>query len=314
MKICIISYDYWGYDGHIAHQLQQMGVQAHHINLSAVGHKNTIARAKNALSKIFLKKNLKEENRLKFLDQRLRDIGGQDQVLVINPELIDERYHKKIRAQTNKYIAYLYDSTARCPVDHLLQYFDEVFSFDPEDSKKYGFTPMTNYNYLSEEKAAKPTETDAIYVGSLDQRVEKLYGLAQGLYVLNKHYRFYIVGKTAWKKKLHPSKGFIFRIQAIPPRNLPDYYRTSRVIVDLVRAHQNGLSFRFFEAMALKKKIITNNVHVKDYDFYHPDNIKILGEDVINNNFFESPYRELDEEVYKKYTLENWVKTIFALY
>ena len=36
-------------------------------------------------------------------------------------------------------------------------------------------------------------------------------------------------------------------------------YDESGIIVDLVRDNQTGLSFRIFEALGLRKKIITNN-------------------------------------------------------
>ena len=82
-----------------------------------------------------------------------------------------------------------------------------------------------------------------------------------------------------------------------------------------MRNNQTGLSFRFFEAMALKKKIITNNPTVKDYDFYTPENILVLNEDFSNIDpaFFQSTYQELAPEIYKKYTIGTWVETVFNL-
>ena len=87
------------------------------------------------------------------------------------------------------------------------------------------------------------------------------------------------------------------------------------MLLDLTRENQTGLSFRIFEAMALKKKIITNNPTVKDYDFYNPENILIIDDDLLNisSSFFEGSYQELSPEVYRKYTLESWVETVFSL-
>ena len=64
-----------------------------------------------------------------------------------------------------------------------------------------------------------------------------------------------------------------------------------------------------------KKKIITNNPTVKDYDFYNAENILIIDEDLSNFStaFFETPYQDLPPDVYRKYTLENWVETVFNL-
>src|SRR5690606_41602551 len=93
------------------------------------------------------------------------------------------------------------------------------------------------------------------------------------------------------------------------------YTTLFRSLIDLVRPNQTGLSFRFFEAMAFEKKIITNNKYVKDFDFYNPSNILILEDnfDDIDSEFLNTPYIPVPEEIYNKYTLENWVNTVFHL-
>ena len=101
----------------------------------------------------------------------------------------------------------------------------------------------------------------------------------------------------------------------MPHSEIVEFYKDGKVILDLVRENQDGLSFRIFEAMALKKKIITNNKTILDYDFYNPNNILLLNDELSNLDlsFFESDYQELPKEIYEKYTLENWVKKVFEL-
>jgi hypothetical protein len=33
----------------------------------------------------------------------------------------------------------------------------------------------------------------------------------------------------------------------------------------------------------------------------------------LTKEFFETPYQQLPEDIYRKYTLENWVETVFEL-
>lgn len=47
--------------------------------------------------------------------------------------------------------------------------------------------------------------------------------------------------------------------------------KKSKTLIDFKRDEHDGLSLRFFEAM--HRKIITDNFSVKNYDFYHPNNI-----------------------------------------
>ncbi len=317
MKICVISFDFWNYDAHIVTELRRKGIEAHHLNIGSYQHKNISARVRNAFSKVFLKRNLKNELRQKTMLDQLKKLGPQDQILVINPELIEQKYHEEIRKFTPKYIAYLYDSLARCPAEHLFELFDEIFTFDQEDAKKHQFKLITNYNYLPESKFQKDTKFDLVYLASFDNRRNVVNEILHKMKDLKLSAQVIIVGKKSWKNKFIPSNNssIIYKTKRIPHENISDYYKKGKVLLDLMRDKQTGLSFRIFEAMALKKKIITNNPTFKDYDFYQPENILILNKDLSNleKSFFETPYEELSPEIYHKYTLENWVKTVFNL-
>lgn len=317
MRICVISFDFWNYDAHIVDELRKKGIDAHHINIGAYRHRNFPARIKNTFSKIVLQRNLKNEMRQKMILDELRKLGKQDQILVINPELIDRKYHQEIKKFTGRYVAYLYDSLARCPADHLVDLFDEIFSFDKNDSEKHHFKLITNYNYLPETKTVEKQKYDLIYLASFDNRILLLSKIIKKLQDLKLTCQVVIVGKKTWKKNLNLqlNSSITYTRKRIKHQEIPGYYIQGKVLLDLIRENQTGLSFRIFEAMALKKKIITNNQTVKEYDFYNPENIMIINDDLSNlsNSFFETDYQELSPEIYHKYTLENWVETVFSL-
>jgi len=323
MKICLISFDFWHYDEHIVHKLKEKGVEAYHINIGAFTHKNFGARVKNAMSKVFIGKNLKHEKRQNFIIESLKKIGKQDQILVINPENIEERVHEVIRKYAERNIAYLYDSMSRNPAHHILHYFDTVFSFDDEDVAEHGFQKITNYNYLEYCPWEKQNpELDLFYITSYDtQRLQRLNLLINRMSDLSIKFKTIVAGKKSWKNKLAQivdSKNIDiikFRTKNIPQQSLPELYKNTKVILDLQRNNQMGLSFRIFEAMALEKKFITDNENIKNYGFYNPHNILILNEDFSNieKSFFETPYQKLPEEIYDRYTLDSWVNTVFNL-
>lgn len=323
MKICLISFDFWHYDEHIVNKLKEKGVDAYHINIGAFTHKNFGARVKNAMSKVFVGKNLKHEKRQNFIIDSLKKIGKQDQILVINPESIEERVHEVIRSYTDRNIAYLYDSMSRNPADHILHFFDTVFSFDDEDVKEHGFKKITNYNYLTHCPFEEQNpHLDLFYITSYDtQRLQKLNILINQIDDLKINFKTIVAGKKSWKNKITQivdSKNvniIKFRTKNIPQQSLPKLYKNTKVILDLQRENQMGLSFRIFEAMALEKKFITDNQTIKNYDFYNPENILILNDDLSNieKSFFETDYQKLPDEIYYKYTLDNWVNTVFNL-
>ncbi|MEM6687370.1 MAG: hypothetical protein AAF617_16440 [Bacteroidota bacterium] len=89
----------------------------------------------------------------------------------------------------------------------------------------------------------------------------------------------------------------------------------AKIIVEIQRTEQVGLSFRIFEALGHRKKLITTNKDIVNYDFYHPQNILVVDENTIEipADFVTSEYVEIDDEILSKYKIENWVKPIFGL-
>jgi hypothetical protein len=321
-KICVISFDNWNYDNHIVKALQKKGIESFHIKIGSFKHKNNWSRIQNTFCKIFLNKNPKIINRQYYILERLKQVGIQDQILVINPELISKECHLEIQKHTLKYIAYLYDSVKRNPVEHLLsEIFDEIYSFDKEDIAQYGFKETTNYNYVDTSLylTKNSIKNKVVYIASFDKRMAKLHGFSEQLKRLNISYCFIIAGKKAMVynlKKLFSKKlqSLEFSRKSINQKELHQLYLESDVIIDLVRDNQTGLSFRVFEAMAFEKKIITNNQNIKNYNFYNPKNILVIGDHFeFEKSFFETPYEAIPSDIFKQYTLDSWVETIFEL-
>ena len=320
MKICVISFDFWGYDAHIVETLKEKGIEVNHIKIGAVSYENFGERLTNLFSKVFFGKNLKYQKRQKFVIEQLDKLGHQDQILVLNADTFDHSTLEYMKKSTNRFITFLYDNLDRCPVQDKLHFFDKIYSFDDKDIEKHGFERLTNYNYLpflSQEKQ-NPSE-DALYITSYDKkRIKQLDILSQKFEELRLKFDLYVIGKKSWKNQLmkpFSKNKIVFTRKRINHENLPEFYKRTKVILDLMRENQYGLSFRVFEAMALEKKIITDNEKIKNYDFYNPNNILVLNKDFSNitKDFFETPYQSLPEEIYKKYTLEKWVERVFNL-
>lgn len=325
MRISVISYDFWDYDQYIVEALCRKGIDAHHIKITSVTHSGFEERVINAISKTFLKKNLKKEKRKQYVLDSLEKLGHQDQILVLNPDTFDLPTLKKIRESTDVMITYLYDNLDRVPVEcEKLNLFDTIFSFDDSDIEKYGFRKLTNYIYLPfTPKEQQNPQMDLFYITSYDnRRVALIKRLAKKLMEMRMKFQIMIIGKKSWKHQLKnilvkiPENVFlVFSLKKVSHEQLPQYYMNSKILLDLMREGQYGLSFRVFEAIALEKKIITDNGSIKNYDFYNPNNILVLNEDIsnINASFFETPYEKVPEDIYNAYTLDHWVTKVFKL-
>ena len=72
---------------------------------------------------------------------------------------------------------------------------------------------------------------------------------------------------------------------------------------------------RTIEMIGMKKKLITTNKDIVNYDFYRPSNICIIDKNEIriDQDFLESPYEELPDSVYEKYSLHQWVLDVLGI-
>ena len=92
-------------------------------------------------------------------------------------------------------------------------------------------------------------------------------------------------------------------------------FRESKCILEINKDNSKGYTMRTFDAIGLKKKLITTNKSVVNEDFYRPNNILVIDEEniVIPKEFIDSPYEELPKEIYEKYSLEIWVKQLMNI-
>jgi hypothetical protein len=315
MRFCIISYDYFGYDKHILLELQKRNINATHIDISKFhfSYSSKFQKIRNFFLKLFLKKNIKQIELKKFIFNQLLPLGKQDIILVIRPDLIYRDTHLEIKKHTSEYVCYLYDSCTRFNIKNLTKgIFERIYSFDIEDVEKFGFIALTNFIFLKKKEIKKSFKNPVFLIMSLDERLTVLNLVVEKLSSLGIDSKCIVVSPKQ-PESLHPSIEYLKENKN--SIEVQDLMNESEIFIDLIRKNHNGLSFRIFEALAMQRKIITTNQSIKNYDFYNPNNILIIDENniKINKSFFETSYQPLKDEIYYKYTIQNWVKTMFKL-
>lgn len=314
MKITIVAFDIWGFNKFIANRLTQLGHEVTFINSFEIRYvyKNKWQRVGNFLSKIFLKKNIKKVFLEKTLLNKIEQLPFQDQILIINPSYFKNPLLELLKTKTKRFVAYNYDSLARIPLpENHKKLFAKVFSFDVHDVKQNHFlTLLTNFIYLHPNQNISPKNKAFMILSKSKEREIILHKIAT---VLNKkqieNYEF-IVLNPAVKTN---TNNIIFTKNHVPLAEVEQKMKDAEILIDLIRDNQTGLSFRVFEAMALHKKLITNNKTIKDYDFYNPNNILILNKEVsnIDDTFLNNEYEDVPTEIYEKYTIDGWIKNVF---
>lgn len=268
---------------------------------------NLFAKIKNGIKKIF-GSNIKTEY---FQQEILKQIKEkQDIIFIIRPDLMEDSFLLELKKQSKKFIAYYYDSCKKLPrqID-LIPLFDEVFSYEKNDIEKYHF--KTTHNFIYDENIEQVALKYDIYnVSSYDSRINELEKISDDF--VNAGFKIYFL--LFWFKKLQ----FPNLISTTEYLNLEDSKKLiaqSKSMLDLQRNDQNGLSFRVFESLGYRKKLLTTNSAVKDFDFFHPNNILIIDPEKLNvsevRQFLEIPYTEIADEILEKYRVNTFVKNIF---
>ena len=312
MKITIISLDNWGFNKHIKAVLEEKGHIVNHIDFNKFVfiYPNFFYKIYNFILKGVLKKNLKTIFFGKKIIEKLQEIGEiQDVILTIKGDFIDPKSILEFKKYSTRTIAFFNDNTARCPkIIRVIPYFDEVFSFEKKDCKKYNLKFATNWIYNSNNTSETNFKYQVFNISSKDKRLPIISRIIEELKSENINYKILIYDKKHKGEK----SNIEYITKHIPLSDVNTYIKKSQVLLDVNRNGQEGLTFRVLESLGLNKKLITTNSDIVNYDFYNPNNILVINEKkpVIPISFFETNYEEIPKEIFEKYTLEGWVEKI----
>lgn len=276
-------------------------------------YKNLWERVYNFFLKTFTGKNIKKDYKLKYFEKKLNEYKNYDLLYINRPDIFSEEELNKITAKCNRSIAYYWDSFEKIEGQYeTMKHFDKTYSFDKYDCEKYGMIKGHNFFYNSD-NSQKP-EYDVFFIGTYDKRYDYLIKVLESISKQNVkvHATLFSYDKTISKRVKHKNISFINEI--VPFNEAYVFNQNTQIILDIQHDSQVGLSFRPYEAMGLKKKLITTNPYIKEYDFYNPNNIFIWDKDTteLPESFLNSPYQDIEENIYNKYKLENWVKSILS--
>jgi len=185
----------------------------------------------------------------------------------------------------------------------------EKWSYSEYDCRTYNMTYNTTfYPYEVDEKLLSCEETvDVTFVGKNKGRLAKLLNLQELLETSGLTTDFHIC------KNGHLDENLSVYKPLLPYKEIVAKIARSRAIVDLCVSENAGPTIRPLEALYFRKKLITDDVSVLGRDFYHPDNVFVIGKDDPENlyEFVKSPYHDLGDELRRKYTMEEWVKRFY---
>lgn len=286
-------------------------------------YKSFRERFYNSIRKVFLKdksyKNrLKQEYDYQMQLDILNNNACYDFAIVIRADFFESNILEVLRNKTKKMISFHFDGVAKdISVLDKVKYFDKFYVFDQTDVSKFStynflFSPNFYFDYPETCSSVNGVESDIYYISSYDKsRLDSLIVLHQELTKVYDSVRFLLVCN---KQEVHLFPEYVkenieivFHYVSFADQLV--HIANSTVIIDLVIANHNGLSFRIFEGLKYRKKVITTNRTILGTDFYHPNNYFLLDDGNCSEieAFLQRPYVDIDENIIARYSFTNWI-------
>lgn len=286
--------------------------------------------SQNSFAKVLIKKFKKSFPiyYLAYINRLIKQHPKVDVVFIIRGEgltlasmnLLKQAYPKA------KFILYMWDVLRAVDVSEVIPFFDLVLTFDPDDAIKMGggvkFFPTF---YLEEYRTLQKTsvDIDVFFVGSIyANRFRELHQIEKILLKDNvvPFFYYYLPSRLLYFKNYVltnrelKAKYKDFYYSPMTFQETLSYMARSKAILDIRYSEQKSLSMRAFEALGSGTKYITNNPEIRKYDFYHSNNIYIIGyEDRSISDFLRLEYQKIPQGLIEKYSVFNWVDSIFRL-
>ncbi|MDO4997663.1 MAG: hypothetical protein Q4E16_03350 [Neisseria sp.] len=252
-----------------------------------------------------------------------------DYILFIHASIFPHSVLDKICELAYQSVAYHWDGFAIFP--EILEYipkFERFFAFDIDDIKnnpQWNLLSTTNFYFdLDDDEVAMlpayNTNNPSVYFVGRHwlNRTPMIDDFLGQISQFNITPKFYILDeKNEGYQEYKNADKINFLSQSMPFEQNLEQVKHSDILVDFVKAEHNGLSFRFFESIHYNKKLITNNVKVKDYDLYHESNVFVWENGEIDVQAFEhfltTPFVPIEQHIKEKYSFGNWIKYILDI-
>jgi hypothetical protein len=270
-----------------------------------------------------------------YFNSILKKTYGKDYdvVLIINNKVLTEDFLVKLHSDHPKayFIFYTWDSVHLYPSTvNLLSYFDIAYSFDPVDCKRinglHHLALFYTYKHqgIGETLHNLPNITFKYDISSVGTAHPNRYTVLKKLipYLEKRElsvfsYLYIQPIRFAFSKLFVPEFRHArikeFQFKELSEIEMINSFKQSKIILDIPHFGQSGLTMRTIETLGSKRKLITYNTNIEHYDFYNTNNILILNEtnwDSIDD-FIKIAYEPLDPEIYQKYSITQWIETLF---
>lgn len=327
MNILLITPNFFDYPKKMIEELEKMG---HSVDwYDDRPSTNSFVKAIIRINKNFINFYIK-----KYFEKIFKEIRNKkyDKVILVSGQSLsfNEEMIKKIKdcQLSAEFVLYQWDSLNNFPyIKKMNPYFDRCYSFDNLDVKEneyLEFLPLFYtdiYENIGKNKP-KAYKYDVMFIGTAHPKkykyISKLSLELKNVFS-NQYIYFFFPSKLVYIYRKFKNIEFKnakmndFNYVPVKEKEMIEILKNSKCVLDSAQDNQNGLTIRVIETLGAKRKLITTNKNIVNYDFYCPENIYIYENNLnFNDIFFKSEYKEIDEKIYNKYSLKSWLEILLG--
>ena len=317
-KVLFIGIGFYDYDKSIIDEFEKTGYTVDYFSE---------VPPSNFKQRFFLRtKNKKKINDINSLHTNsiIRKSGDNyDYVFVIKCENLSilDINNLKDKSPEAKFILYLWDSINR--IDQIktkIFLFDKVYSFDRLDclsNNSLIFNPLFFRDVYDNKNSNTNFVFDIYHLGwyhsdrlVLIKKLVKYLDQNNITHKINLYTGYFnYLYKSLMGFKLKGFKKYLI-FKPIESSDNFNNMMIAKSVLDIAHPLQSGLTMRTIELLGMRRKIITTNTDIINYDFYHPNNILVINREnpFFDISFFESDYFFVSDEIRSKYSISNWLK------
>lgn len=183
-----------------------------------------------------------------------------------------------------------------------------AWTYDERDARTYGINLLDSLGFPTMyAKSNQRADFDLVFVGADKGRAEFLFELQRDLEGLGLSTDFHITADGRFSKRRS------FYSKRMPYSEVLDLISRSRAILNVCDSRQLGATLRDYESIFTKTKLVTNNHNARNFRFYKPENVFILGEQPLSDlpYFLQTPFSPIDEVILQSCTLNAHLNQIY---
>jgi hypothetical protein len=257
--------------------------------------------------------------------QQLSGSGIRDVLVIKGEALTPSAIANLRRALPNaRFTLYFWDSYRNMPrgSQRKVGLFDRAYTFDPHDARR---DPRLSYRplFFLEEYGSLRSDApdiDVLFFGTMHsdryavlKRIRRMLPRAMSFHSVQ-YYPSRALFRT--RKLIDPAfwqadmSEFIFT--PLKKQEILRLISRARIVVDIERSIQSGLTMRTIEMLGARKKLLTTNAQVASADFFDARNIAVIDrrKPIISPQFLDAAYAPPPPDIVHRYSLSGWVRDV----